>query len=522
VVAGGGHNSLVASAYLAAGGLKVLVLERNPWLGGGVVTRELTAPGFKQDVHSTVHMLLQANPLIRNDELGLQSRFGLKYIRPELTVATILDDGTRILTYHDLDKTCAAMAEISARDAESYRQHVLRFRQLMPMFTSGLFAPPTPFGTFLSILEQSRQGRALIEVMNKSAYDIVSEVFENDKLKIHFLKFASEAMSGPEEKGTGLVFSMLVGLVHTFHGGFPEGGSGALVDALVRCLEHYGGAVRANSHVSRVIVEGGRAVGVELESGERIRAKRAVIGCFHPHLLGRYVSGIDDEILTDASRTQPGGYSSFVVNYALHSTPVYPALQGVSAPMMLELLPADLSTLRREFDSFRYRQLPEHSSVVCFTQTNHDPTRAPPGKATLYLYSFAPYDLADGGASRWDEIRDTVADRQLSAYRRFATNVGPDNIIARHISTPLDNERTNLSFQKGDIIGIGRYLYQFLGRRPTPELAQYAVPGVEGLYLCGPFMHPGGGVIGGGRAVAAKMMDDLQMDFDKVVAKAAR
>jgi phytoene dehydrogenase-like protein len=210
------------------------------------------------------------------------------------------------------------------------------------------------------------------------------------------------------------------------------------------------------------------------------------------------------------------------VNYALHSTPVYPALQGVSAPMMLELLPADLSKLRREFDSFRYRQLPEHPSVVCFTQTNHDPTRAPPGKATLYLYSFAPYDLADGGASRWDEIRDTVADRQLSAYRRFATNVGPDNIIARHISTPLDNERTNLSFQKGDIIGIGRYLYQFLGRRPTPELAQYAVPGVEGLYLCGPFMHPGGGVIGGGRAVAAKMMDDLQMDFDKVVAKAAR
>jgi len=522
VVAGGGHNSLVASAYLAAGGLKVLVLERNPWLGGGVVTRELTAPGFKQDLHSTAHMLLQANPLIRNDELGLLSRFGLKYIRPEISVATIFDDGSRILTYHDLDKTCASMAEISPRDAESYRRHVLRFRELLPMFTSGLFAPPAPFGTFLSVLEQSRQGRSLIEVMNKSAYDIVSEVFENEKLKIHFLKFASEAMSGPEEKGTGLVFSMLVGLVHTFHGGFPEGGSGALVDALVRCLEHHGGATRTDSHVSRVIVESGKAVGVELESGEKIRAKRAVIGCFHPHLLDRYVSGIDEDILTDAKRTQPGGYSSFVVNYALNSAPSYPALQGIPAPMMIELVPANLLKMRREFDSFRYGEMPGHSSVVCFTHSNYDPTRAPPGKATLYLYSFAPYDLADGGASRWDEIKDIVADRQLSIYREFATNIGPENIIARHISTPLDNERTTLSFQKGDIMGIGRYLYQFLGRRPTPELSQYAVPGVEGLYLCGPFMHPGGGVIGGGRAVAAKMMDDFQMDFDKAVKNAAR
>jgi len=113
------------------------------------------------------------------------------------------------------------------------------------------------------------------------------------------------------------------------------------------------------------------------------------------------------------------------------------------------------------------------------------------------MYSFAPYELADGGASRWDEAKEGVADCMLSFYREYAKNIGPENIIARHISTPLDNERTTPTFQKGDISGIGRYLYQFLGRRPTPELSQYAVPGVEGLYLCGPFMHPGGGVIGG-------------------------
>jgi phytoene dehydrogenase-like protein len=103
--------------------LKVRVLERNPWLGGGVVTRELTAPGFKQDLHSTAHRLLQANPLIRKDELGLPGRFGLKYIYPDISVATVFEDGSSILTFHDLDKTCAAMAKISPRDAEAHRRH---------------------------------------------------------------------------------------------------------------------------------------------------------------------------------------------------------------------------------------------------------------------------------------------------------------------------------------------------------------------------------------------------------------
>lgn len=522
VVAGGGHNSLIASAYLAAAGLKVVVLERNAWLGGGVVTRELTVPGFKQDLHSTAHMLLQANPVLRNDELGLLSKHGLKYFHPEITVATIFDDGSTVLTYHDLDKTCAAMAEISPRDAEAYRRHVSKSLELMPIFTSGMFAPPAPFGTFLSILEQSRQGRELIGVMNKSAYDIVDEIFENERLKIHFLKFASEAMSGPEEKGTGLVFSMLVGWVHAFHAGVPEGGSGALTDALARCLESHGGELRTDSHVSRVIVEGGKAVGVQLEDGDEIRARRGVIGCFHPHLLRQYVEGIDPLILADAERTQSAGYSSFVVNYALESEPVYPALDGVPHPLMIELLPRGLKTLRREFDSLRYGEMPDHPAMACFTHTRFDPSRAPAGKSTLYMYSFAPYNLADGGAGRWDEKREEVADWMLAGYRDYADNIGDENILGRHISTPLDNERTTLSFQKGDISGIGRYLYQFLGRRPTPELSQYAVPGIENLYLCGPFMHPGGGVIGGGRAVAVKMMGDLGLDFDKAVLAAQR
>jgi phytoene dehydrogenase-like protein len=514
VVAGAGHNALTASAYLAAAGLKVIALERNPWLGGGVVTREVAAPGFRHDIHSNAHMLIQANPLILKDELGLQSKFGLKYIRPEISVATVFDDQSVILTYHDLEKTCASMAEISPRDADSYRSHVQRSMQLLPMFVSGLFAPPLPFGTFMGMLEQSREGRALIGVMHKSAFDIINEIFENDKLKIHFMKYSSEAMAGPEEKGTGLIFSMLVGFVHAFHGGFPEGGSFALTNSLVRCIEHHGGKVLAEKDVEKVLIEHGKALGVRLTNGEEYRAKKAVIGCFHPHLLGNYVEGVDPAILEDARRTQPGAYASIVANYALHKAPVYDALKGLPVqPLMVECLSSDMGAVRREFDNLRYGKMPDHVSLVCSCHTNFDPSRAPPGKAALYMYGFAPYNLADGGPTRWDAVKGDVADWMLDGYRKYASNMTPDNIIGRHISSPLDNERTSASFQKGDISGIGRYLYQFLGRRPTPELSQYAVPGVEGLYLSGPFMHPGGGVIGGGRATAVKILDDLGIDF---------
>ncbi|WP_281825285.1 FAD-dependent oxidoreductase, partial [Sphingobium sp. BS19] len=115
VVAGAGHNSLVAAAYLAAAGMKVLVLERNAWIGGGAVTREVTVPGFRHDLHSTAHIMIQSNPLINRDELGLIGKFGLEYIRPEISFASVFDDGSVVLTYHDLDKTCESLAKISPR-----------------------------------------------------------------------------------------------------------------------------------------------------------------------------------------------------------------------------------------------------------------------------------------------------------------------------------------------------------------------------------------------------------------------
>lgn len=519
VVAGAGSGSLVAAAYLATAGLNVLVLERNKWVGGGVHTAEVTAPGFRHDLCSTAHLILQGNPVILNDEIGLQSKFGLKYIRPEVTFASVYDDDTALLTYFDLDKTCESMARISARDAETYRRFVEKNRPTIRLMMAGMFQPPAPFGSFMALLEQSKEGRDLIGVLNRSAYDLIGSLFENAKIQNHFMKYAAESMSGPEEKGTGLIFNMICGIVHAFHGGMPVGGSGGLADALVRCIEHHGGTVRTEADVVRVIMEGGRAQGVVLADGEEIRARRAVIGCFHPHLLGRYVSGLDPQLIADAKGTEHGTYSAINTHYALNESPKYRALEGLPPAFIMELLPADQEEFRRSFDEPRYNRLSKHPSMVCITATDFDSTRAPTGKATLYKYAFAPYNLDNRGAARWDEVKEETADWMLAYYRRFTTNMGPENIIARYVESPLDIERNSLSFLRGDISGIGRYLHQLLGRRPIPELGQYAVPGAEGLYLAGPFQHPGGGVNGGGRAVAIRIMKDLGLDFDKTIVR---
>lgn len=133
VVAGGGSNSLAAAAYLAKAGLSVCVLEKNDVIGGGVVSRELTAPGFQHEPHATGFILVMANPMLRDDELELKSRFGLRFFTPEKTIATVYDDETWMCTSVSLERTCESIARLSPRDAESYRAFASRVVQAAPL-----------------------------------------------------------------------------------------------------------------------------------------------------------------------------------------------------------------------------------------------------------------------------------------------------------------------------------------------------------------------------------------------------
>jgi phytoene dehydrogenase-like protein len=518
VAMGAGHNGLVAAAYLAKAGKRVLVLERRPWPGGGVVTREINTPGYWHDEHSSVHIMIQGNPMIRRDELGLQSRFGLKY-QYNIPYAMIFPDQSTLIAYQDLDRTCEQIARISRRDADTYRHFAQRAMALLPVIGAGMYVPPTPLGALVSMLDSSEEGREILDAMQRSSLEMANQAFESEKVRIWLVRLVTENLQMPDELGTGFGLYLMPGLMHGYGVSQPVGGSGKLSESLVRCIEHYGGEVRCNSEVTKILSSGGRATGVRLSSGEEFLAKDGVIGAIHPHRLRAFVDGVPERVLERAERATLAAFSIMVSHYDLKKRAEFYAGEEVGHAIMLEFMASDrLSDMLDDFDALRRGRITERVLGAGGDESINDPSRVPPGRGMLHGITFAPYNLEAGGASRWDEIKEEMGDRSLRHYQKFIRNLTSDNIVKRTIVTPLDHAR-NLpnSMVGGDVHGVAPYFYQTSSHRPTPDLGQYTVPGIERLYLVGPFQHPGGGVFGAGRATAMRMFEQLGMDFDKLV-----
>lgn len=520
VFMGTGHNGLVAAAYLAKAGKKVLLLEAHSHIGGGVVTRELTLPGFHHDQHSTAHILLQANPLIAQDELGLLSRFGLKYLYPEVPHATVFPDNSVLHTYRDLEKTCASLATVSQHDADAYRRFAEQSMKILPMVLQGAFVPPLPMGQFVAMLDQSEEGRDFFRMMQLSPMDIAEQWFESDKVKIHILRLVAENLLIPDELGTGTTMLLWPALIHTYGVGQPVGGSGKLTESLARCIEAYGGTILTDRTVTKVLTSNGRATGLVTANGEEYFGREAVVASIHPANLHKFVDGVPPAVIQRAKAVTTALFSPLTVAYALSEVPMLKAGHDASGAVITVFAQNDtLDGIMDSFSDLRRKRIPKDLLVLGGCSNFLDKTRAPEGKAVMWAATHATYDLA--GGQDWDDIKEALADRLFETLRHHYVNLTPETVLSRRVDSPRDLERYSPnSFVRGDIHGAAPYFYQSQDHRPTPDLGDYTVPGVERLYLVGPFMHPGGGVLGGGRATAIKICSDLGIDFERDVAKA--
>ena len=168
----------------------------------------------------------------------------------------------------------------------------------------------------------------------------------------------------------------------------------------------------------------------------------------------------------------------------------------------------------------RYGEFSKYPLVGLGSLTMFDPSRVPAGKATMHAWDYVPYERSDGRS--WDDTKREYAELMIAHMARFIGNAGHADILQYHCDSPVDMERTSPSFRRGDLHGIATTTWQSGAHRPTPELGQYTVPGIERLYLVGPFQHPGGGVFGAGRATAMKLAADLKTDLTRVPRRTLR
>ena len=519
VVAGAGHNSMIAAAYLAKAGYRCLVLEGRPMVGGGVKTAELTLKGFKDDVCSTAHTFLLDNPMMKNDELQLQEH-GLEYIDPDPLFHLPFPDGTYLTLWRDVDRTCAELERFSKKDAAAFRKMLGEYDKVRAILVGATFVP-IGFGKPVNDqLAQQPRGKLWQRRLAMSAWDIVRDTFEEDHCRALVLYMAQ--ISG-ESPGAPMTGRFAYGLARVQRTGrpIPKGGSGALSQGLARYIEAHGGVLLTNKWVKQLIVENGRCTGVECSDGSSYRAEKAVLSTIHiKHLVDMAPKELWGQDFLDGVDTWQAESAVLVTHYATSEPPKYAVEGGMLSPVESGILASPENTLRREYDDASGVVNLEDPIIQVICCSIADPTRAPKGMHTLKVLGFQPYQLKEG-PEHWDKIKNEVSDAHLKLVRKFAPNLTDDKILARFVASPLDLERMNPHFWHGSIHAGASNAAQTGAMRPMPGWAQHRMP-IPGLYQTGATTFPGGSVTGApGRNAATVMLKDFGTSIEEVVNKKA-
>jgi phytoene dehydrogenase-like protein len=509
VVIGAGHNGLVAAGYLAAAGLEVLVLEAGAAPGGDTITEELTLPGFAHDSCSSAHVLIQNNPLMRDDELGLLSSYGLEYLRTDPAVVFPQPDGDCLVMRPDLDATADEFARWSADDARA-------FRRLIAEWSDGLAAVHGRWGSGLDLgdSDAAQRYRAL---RARSAWDVVHERFGHPVIRSFVLWMALATIQDPRRPGTGFLPSSLASGRLAFGWSTPVGGSGALPEALVRQIEAHGGRVACSSPVAAVEVDGGRAVAVRTEDGRRVTARRAVVSSAHLARVAQMVTGAAPpaDLLEARDQWRPG-LSVFAVHAALRRNLGFRAPDGTIPSVAAGLGTTDgmIAQLDAFYRGESYAGDPDGRDpwLLVVNQTVVDPGRAPEGGGTFKILTVAPYERSDG--RNWAEAKEEYCADVMALVASRCEGLGGADVLAVRPESPVDVAGLNVHNLGGSCHG-GEFLLPDGSVIPGWPTHRTSLPG---LYLTGCTTHPGGSVSGRpGRNAARAVLTDLGVDPGRVM-----
>jgi len=519
VIIGGGHNGLVAAAYLARAGLRTVVLERRPVLGGAAVTEEVF-PGFRFSVASYVVSLLRPE-IIRDLDLA---RHGFEILPLDGTFTPLHDD--HLWRTNDHGRTLRELRRWSAEDAEAYEEYghlmVDMARFIKPVLS---LVPPDPgridvreWLPLLRLLQDfrdlpSRHQGTFVQLMTMSAVDFLSQWFDTDPL---IATMAASGIIGTFQgiRSPGTAYVLLHHYMGEIDGSFrawgiPRGGTGGVSEAIASAARALGAEIRTDAPVARIQTRNGRATGVVLGSGEEIAAG-AVLSTADAKVtfLDLLEPGTIDPAMESAVRRYRFRGSSGKVNLALDGLPDFTSLPGPGEHLRgaISISPS-IDWMERAYDDAKYGRFSRRPYVDVVIPTLVDPSLAPPGKHVMSCFvQYAPYHLADG---TWDdEARDAFGDTVVAALAEFAPNL-PDLIVHRQVLTPKDIE-DQFGLTEGNIFQGELSLEQLFWARPVPGWSRYRTP-VRDLWLCGSSVHPGGGIMGApGRIASLEVLKSMR------------
>ncbi|MEA2406554.1 MAG: hypothetical protein QOE69_673 [Thermoleophilaceae bacterium] len=500
-IIGAGHNGLVAANYLARAGRSVVVLEARDVVGGACVTEELI-PDSKWSSCAFIAGLMRPEVI---SELEL-ARFGLEMYQSDVLSYSLFRDGSHMFFWKEVDRTLREIERHSRRDAQRFVEFGVRLQRFAQIATPWLLQPPPARSDVLRKFEEAGEEDLFNEFVLLSARDLLDRYFESEHLKGMLTFFGMVSIwGGPSTPGTAYVYGHHAwGEFNGHFGqfGFVRGGMGGISQALANGATHHGAEIRTEAPVARVLVEGGRAAGVVLESGDEIRATTVVSNADPKRSLLRLVdaSDLDADFRASVEEIDQRG-SMARIHLLVDELPQYIGREPGEGPQHRghQLLGASVENFEAAWEAQRRGAFPDSWVIEAVIQSTTDPTLAPEGKHTLTLgVQQLPFELA---GTNWNDAKESWADSVLKDLYEYAPNLR-DHILDRAIITPGDLESEYL-ITGGNIFHGQMYLDQLFSARPLPSLSSYETP-LPGYWLCGAGTHPGGGVMGASGHNAAK------------------
>ena len=500
IIVGAGHNGMVCGSLLAKSGKRVLILEAADQVGGAAITRPF-ADGYS--VSACAHLLHQLQPQVQK-ELGLKTELAADDMA---TIALATDGGHLRVRGSRAD----GLDSDDAANLNAFHQRMTRYADLLNKFLNK--APPR-LGTknrpdLLTLAQLGfhvrrlgrKDMREFLRLIGMNIYDELDERFQNPLLKG---ALAVDAVMGthlgPRSPNTILTYIYRLAGNHG-RVAQPAGGMGSVSEALAHSARDNGATIRTGMPVKRIVVENGRATGVETESGEVFSSHIVVSNADPKSTIMNLVNPRHVEI----------GFTRRIHNIRMrgNAAKLHLALDGLPTISGLDkkafadrmIIAPDVNYVERAFNPAKYGETSPDPIMEISFPSMRDSSLAPTGKHVLSaIVQYAPYNLKGG----WnDDARKSFKQTAIDKLAQYAPDL-PERITASELLTPADIEKefriTGGHWHHGELA-----LDQFLFVRPVAGAAQYAMP-LEGLYLCGAGSHPGGGVNGAAGRNAARMI----------------